>query len=74
MANGGTASRGIDYHHLGFQAGLMAIDILEGKDPASMPVYFVPENELTTTLNTTSISAVGISVDQALLDSSTLFE
>lgn len=74
VANGGTASRGIDYHHLGFQAGLMAIDILEGKDPASMPVYFVPENELTTTLNTTSISAVGISVDQALLDSSTLFE
>lgn len=74
VRNGGTASRGIDYHHLGFVAGLMALDILEGKDPGSMPIYFVDDKELSTTFNTTSLNALGLSLDQTLLDNATLCE
>ncbi len=38
VEGGGLATLGIDYYNLGFQAGLMAVRVLEGADISTMPV------------------------------------
>lgn len=40
LEGGALATRGIDYFELGKQAGDMAADILEGADPATMPIRY----------------------------------
>lgn len=38
--SGGLATLGISYYDLGYQTGLMAIDVLNGADVAEMPIQF----------------------------------
>ncbi|MBU3128339.1 ABC transporter substrate-binding protein [Clostridium tagluense] len=44
---GALATEGIDYYKLGFQTGLMAVDIINGKKPKDMPVQTLKETTLT---------------------------
>lgn len=44
--SGALATEGIDYYKLGFQTGLMAADILDGKTPQDMPVQTLKETKL----------------------------
>lgn len=44
--SGALATEGIDYYKLGFQTGLMAVDILDGKKPQDMPVQTLKETKL----------------------------
>ncbi|MBI6871304.1 ABC transporter substrate-binding protein [Clostridium aciditolerans] len=44
--SGALATEGIDYYKLGFQTGLMAADILDGKKPQDMPVQTLKETKL----------------------------
>ena len=39
-SSGGLATLGISYYDLGYQTGLMAIDVLNGADVAEMPIQF----------------------------------
>ena len=39
-SQGGLATLGISYYDLGYQTGLMAIDVLNGADVAEMPIQF----------------------------------
>ncbi len=42
----GVATLSIDYYDIGYQAGLMAVEILEnGKDPATMEIEYAPKFE-----------------------------
>jgi putative ABC transport system substrate-binding protein len=43
--DGGLASMGIDYYQLGYQTGLMAIEVLNGKDPAEMPIQYAASSD-----------------------------
>ena len=40
VAGGGLATLGIDYYKLGEQTGKMAAKILNGEDPATMPIEY----------------------------------
>jgi len=42
---GGLVSMGVDYYELGYKAGLMAVEIINGTDPANMPIQFADESD-----------------------------
>ncbi|MBD7996452.1 ABC transporter substrate-binding protein [Arthrobacter sp. Sa2CUA1] len=63
---GGAATYGLDYEQLGYQTALMAIKILEGEDPATMPVEKQTESLLV--VNKGAAERMGVTVPQELLD------
>jgi putative tryptophan/tyrosine transport system substrate-binding protein len=62
---GALITEGIDYYNLGFQTGLMAADILEGKSPQDIPVEILRETSLV--INKTTQEALGIQIPESLL-------
>ena len=64
VENGALATEGIDYYELGYQTGLMAVEIIEGKDPKNMPVKTA--NEFALTINEDTVKALGIELPEAL--------
>lgn len=46
VENGGTVTYGLSYFNLGKQTGLMAVDILNGKNPGEINVETIKETEL----------------------------
>lgn len=68
MVNGGgTATYGISYYTLGWQTGLMAIDVLKnGADVAKMPIQAQKEFEYA--FNLENAAAIGLEIPQELLD------
>jgi putative ABC transport system substrate-binding protein len=69
---GGTATYGFSYYQLGYNAGLMAAQILSGEgDPATMPVQYMAEEDCVPIVNTDAVAELGIEVPADLLDSAT---
>lgn len=66
VQNGAVATLGISYHGLGYQTGLMAAEILQGADPATMAI--VGSKEFTYAINKTAAQNMGQELPQALLD------
>ena len=67
VKTGGTATVGITYYGIGYQAGLMAIDILaNGADPATMPIKGSSEFEYC--LNGDVMDALGIAIPADLAE------
>ena len=63
VSAGGTATYGIDYYKLGYQTGEMAVKILKGEvAPAEMPIQFMQAEDLSITLNSDSLTALGVEV------------
>ena len=63
---GGAATYGLDYEQVGYQTALMAIKILEGEEPATMPVEKQTESLLV--VNKGAAERMGVSIPQELLD------
>ncbi|AWI04153.1 ABC transporter substrate-binding protein [Clostridium drakei] len=61
---GALATEGIDFYKLGFQTGLMAVDIINGKKPADMPVQTLKETKLT--INENTAQKLGITIPEDL--------
>lgn len=61
---GALATEGIDYYKLGFQTGLAAVDVINGKKPADMPVTTLQDTQLV--INETTASKLGISIPEDL--------
>ena len=69
-AAGGTATYSFSYYDIGYNAGVMAAQILKGEaDPATMPVQSPQAEDLLAVLNMEAIATLGIEVPQDLLDS-----
>lgn len=67
VRSGGTATVGLTYYGIGYQAGLMAIDILaNGADPATMPIQGSSDFEYC--LNGDSLEALGVTVPEDLAE------
>ncbi|MEG0642134.1 MAG: ABC transporter substrate-binding protein [Clostridium sp.] len=65
VENGGLLSEGLDYFKLGYEAGLMAVDILEGKSkPQDMPVKIA--NKFTLTVNKKTLEKIGMKLPKDL--------
>ena len=64
--DGGFATMGIDYTDLGKQTADMAIQILEGKKPADMPIEFTEKTSVT--INADLVKAFGITVPEKYAD------
>ena len=59
----GVATLSISYYDIGYKAGEMAYDILvNGKDPATMDIEFVPEDKLTKEYDAARCKALGVKV------------
>jgi putative ABC transport system substrate-binding protein len=59
---GALATLGIDYYKLGFQTGLMAVDVLNGKDVKTMPVTALSEMQLV--VNTDAAKKLNITLPE----------
>jgi putative tryptophan/tyrosine transport system substrate-binding protein len=67
VIRGGVATYGINYEQLGYQAGEMAIRILvDGEDPASMPVE--TQSDLELTVNPDAAEAMNVELPEDVLD------
>lgn len=66
VENGALATEGIDYYELGYQTGLMAVEIIEGKDPKDMPIQTAKEFKLT--INKDTLKALEIELPKDLED------
>ena len=73
VENGGLTTEGIDYYQLGTQSALMAMDVLNGTDIATMPIYFAPDDQLQRCFNTDTIDALGLTIDPSLMENATLY-
>lgn len=62
VADGGLATVGVNYTQLGKQTAQMAKDVLEGADPASMPVQVL--NEYAVAVNAETAAALGVDVSK----------
>lgn len=47
VKSGGLATKGINYYNLGKQTAMQAVKILEGADPATMPIEYLEDVEFT---------------------------
>lgn len=63
---GGTATYGITYYDLGYQTGLMAVEVFGGADVASMPIQL--QKEYRYAFNLDNAAAIGLEIPQELLD------
>ena len=63
---GGVATEGIDYFQLGYETGLMAAEVLEGKDPSTMPVKTLENTSLV--VNQEHADAIGLTIPDSILE------
>ena len=64
---GATLTYGINFYQIGYDAGVMAAQILDGESvPAEMPIQ--DPSELKLVINTDAVENIGITIPQELLD------
>ncbi|MGI6498789.1 MAG: ABC transporter substrate-binding protein [Oscillospiraceae bacterium] len=67
VTSGGLATYSVNYYTLGYQAGLMAYDVLvNGKQPASMPIQFMDSAKLTLVINKDVAKEIGVTIPSDL--------
>lgn len=65
--NGGLATYGIDYYKLGRLTGEQAVKIIKGEaETASMPIEYLPTDQLTLTINEDVAAQLGITIPDDL--------
>jgi putative ABC transport system substrate-binding protein len=61
---GALATEGIDYYKLGFQTGLVAVEVINGKNPADMPISTLEDTQLV--INEVTAEKIGVAVPDDL--------
>ena len=74
VQNGGLATYGLDYFELGKMAGNQAAQILEGKDPAKMPIEYLPTEKCSLAINKKVAEKLNITIPKELLDKAEMVE
>ena len=64
VMDGGLATLGLDYYNLGYQAGLMAVEVLEGADISTMAIQGA--SEFNYVINGATVDALGIEIPEEL--------
>ena len=69
---GGTATYGFSYYKLGYNAGVMAAQILKGESvPAEMPIGYMPEEDCVAIVNTDALTALNLEAPAELMENAT---
>lgn len=63
VLSGGLCTLGLQYYDLGYQTGLMAIDVLNGADISQMPIQFAKDG-YTYTFNQTLADEIGFEIPE----------
>ncbi|MCF6464862.1 ABC transporter substrate-binding protein [Clostridium sp. Cult2] len=66
VKNGALACKGLDYYKLGYETGLMAVEIIEGKEIKDLPVFKPTDTELT--INKDILDKLGISLPEDIIN------
>ena len=66
IEGGALATEGIDYYELGFQTALMAVDVINGKQPGDLPISTLEKTQLV--INRDSAESLGIDIPKSLLE------
>ncbi len=70
VKSGALACEGLDYYKLGYETGLMAVDIINGKEINDIPVSGVKETELI--INKDIANKLGITLPEHLVEKATI--
>lgn len=70
VKGGALITEGINYKKLGFEAGLMAVEVLDGKDIKELSVKTSDETELV--INEDTLEKLGITIDEEIMKRATL--
>ncbi len=65
VKGGALITEGINYKKLGFEAGIMAVEVLEGKDIKELPVKTLDETDLV--INEDTLKKLSISIDEEIM-------
>lgn len=65
VEGGALATEGIDYYKLGFQTGLMAVEVLNGSKPENMPLETLKDTTLT--INSDTASKLNITIPEEIM-------
>lgn len=66
VENGALATLGIDYYKLGYQTGLVAVEVINGKAPKDIPITVLEDMQLV--VNTDAAKKLNITVPSDILD------
>jgi putative ABC transport system substrate-binding protein len=69
---GALATEGIDYYKLGFQTGVMAVEVLEGKNPKDMAIETLKNTELV--INNKAAEILNIDIPEDLKNKAVIVE
>ena len=70
---GGTITYGINFYKIGYDAGVMAAQILKGESvPAEMPIQGPKQEDLKLVINPVSVENIGIEIPSELMEQATL--
>ncbi len=72
VKKGALGTVGIDYYKLGRQTGEMALEIINGKNPAEMSVQ--KQKEMSVVINKSSADKFGLEIPQSILDKAEVIE
>lgn len=72
VKGGALITEGINYKKLGFEAGVMAVEVLEGKDIKELPVKTLDETDLV--INEDSLKKLSISIDEEIMSRAKLIK
>lgn len=66
VKNGAVATSGIDYYKLGYETGLKAVEIINGKEPKHIPITLLDDLQLV--INTDAVEKLNINVPSDILE------
>lgn len=72
VQNGALITEGISYKKLGYEAGLMAVQVLEGSNISELPVKKSEETELV--INEDTMNKLSITIDEEIMERATLLK
>jgi putative ABC transport system substrate-binding protein len=67
VMEGGLATMGINYYDLGYKTGLMAIEVINGKNPGDMPIQYADKSD-EVTINGLVAEEMGFTVPDKYID------
>ena len=70
VGGGGLAPLGIDYYKLGEQTGKMAAKILNGEDPATMPIEYSDIQDICINLDTAK--TIGVTIPDTVMEKASI--